>query len=263
MLDRIAIVIPAYNESATLCDVASRALSQISTVIVVDDGSSDDTAEAVAHLPVVLIRNAENRGKAACLFLGAQEALRLGKEYIITLDGDGQHCPEDIPRLIATHVTHPGSIVIGSRLHARQEIPASRYWANRIANFWISLAANCRIDDTQSGFRLYSCRLIMNSGLRHDRSRSFVFESEILIEASRQGITSLCVPVSISYSKLRRRSHFRPVADIARIVNMVTQKLVRHWLTLQGFTRIPRRRLPRESDTVDVAAKKAAPSHPD
>jgi glycosyltransferase involved in cell wall biosynthesis len=221
-----AVVIPAYNEAATIRDVAQRALQQAALVIVVDDGSSDGTAAALADLDVVLLRNDGNRGKAASLRRGADEALRRGALVIVTLDGDGQHCPEDIPLLLRAWREAPERIVIGSRLHRRGHIPPARYWANRVANFWIGLAAGYAIADSQSGFRVYPARVLRDARVRCDRSRSFVFESEILIEAARQGVLARCVPVQVVYSSRARASHFRPVLDIARIVRMVAWRLV-------------------------------------
>jgi glycosyltransferase involved in cell wall biosynthesis len=244
--EQFAVVIPAYNEAATIRGVAARALSQIATVIVVDDGSTDGTTHALENLPVILLRNSENCGKAASLWLGSQEAVRRGARFIVTLDGDGQHSPEDIPKLVSAHASAGESIIIGSRLHAKAEIPPLRYWANRTANFWISWAAGCPIEDTQSGFRIYPCRLITKTNLRHDHAHSFVFESEILIEAQRLAVGIVCVPVNVSYTQLPRRSHFRPVMDIARIVRMVGGKLLTRGLNPGGLLRIVQHRLRRK-----------------
>lgn len=221
-----AVVIPAYNEAATIRDVAQRARRQADLVIVVDDGSSDGTAAALADLDVVLLRNDGNLGKAASLRRGADEALRRGAQAIVTLDGDGQHFPEDIALLLRAWRAAPEHIAIGSRLHRRGHIPRARYWANRVANFWIGLAAGYAIADSQSGFRVYPARLLREARVRCDRSRSFVFESEILIEAARRGVLATCVPVQVAYNGRARASHFRPVLDIARIVRMVAWRLV-------------------------------------
>ena len=156
---------------------------------------------------------------------------------IVTLDGDGQHCPEDIPRLLDAHVAAPSRIVIGSRLHARQKIPTARYRANRFANFWISWAAGYAIADSQSGFRIYPAELFSKAKVTYNEAASFVFESEILIEASRLGVQAICVPISTSYSAHARASHFRPVVDIARIVRMVAWRLLSRGLYLQGLYR--------------------------
>lgn len=221
-----AVVIPAYNEAASIRDVAQRARQLVELVIVVDDGSTDATVAALAGLDVVLLRNESNLGKAASLRRGADEAMRRGASAIVTLDGDGQHCPEDIPALMRAWREAPGCIVIGSRLHQRELIPSARYRANRVANFWIGLAAGYAIADSQSGFRVYPARVLREARVRCDRARSFVFESEILIEAARLGVRALCVPVQVVYGSRARTSHFRPVLDIARIARMLAWRLL-------------------------------------
>jgi hypothetical protein len=155
----------------------------------------------------------------------------------VTLDGDGQHLPEDIPRLLNYFRQSPNTIIIGSRLHEKANIPRARYNANRFASFWISWAAGYPISDSQSGFRIYPANLLDQVKVAHRRSSGFVFESEILIEAGRRGITSLPVSISAIYMPQARASHFRPVVDIARIVRMVTWKLVARGLYLQGLQR--------------------------
>jgi len=109
------VVIPAYNEATTIRDVASRAIRQNENVIVVDDGSTDDTAKVLVGLPVSVLRNQTNRGKAASLWRGFQQALTAGASGVVTLDGDGQHAPEDIPRLLAEAAFYPDHVIIGAR----------------------------------------------------------------------------------------------------------------------------------------------------
>ena len=161
---------------------------------------------------------------------------------VVTLDGDGQHCPEDIPLLLEAWRAASRSIVIGSRLHAREAIPMARYRANRIANFWISWAAGQAIADTQSGFRVYPAALVAQPPVPCGVAASFVFESEILIEAARSGLQVVCVPINAMYWAHGRASHFRPVLDIARIVRMVAWRLITRGLYLQGLLRSLRSR---------------------
>lgn len=236
-MSKIAAVIPAYNEAGTIRDVATRTLYQVPMVIIVDDGSTDGTAAALEGLPVTLLRNAANCGKGASLVLAMFYALENGAEAVITLDGDGQHRPEDIPNLIAAHVRNRDAIVIGSRLHDSQNIPTDRYAANRFANFWIAWAAGQPIPDSQSGFRVYPAALLRVLNVRCDRASGFVYESEILIEAGRRGVKVVAVPVSAIYEVRGRRSHFRPVLDIARITRMVAWKLLSRGLYLHGLVR--------------------------
>jgi UDP:flavonoid glycosyltransferase YjiC (YdhE family) len=234
---RSVVVIPAYNEAGTIGAVAARALAQVPDVIVVDDGSRDGTAEALQNVPVKILRHDRNLGKAAALWSGMQEAIARGATAIITLDGDGQHEPESIPALLALHRRNPDAIIIGSRLHDGRAIPMARYLANRVANFWLSWAAGQPIADSQSGFRLYPAILLSSLALSCDRTKGFVFESELLIEAGRRGIPIRSIPVSAVYGRHLRRSHFRQVRDIARITRMVARKLLARRMDLPGLLR--------------------------
>ncbi len=223
----IVVVIPAYNEALTIRDVTERALKFAAAVVIVDDGSADATSELIADLPVVVLRNDRNIGKAASLWRGFDYALAHGTEFIVTLDGDGQHLPEDIPNLLAVAKRSPRHIVIGARLHDKQKFPPRRYYANQFARFWISWASGYPIADTQSGFRVYPAFLLKKLTRRDVSWNGFVFESEILIAAGAIGVRSIAVAISGIYPEFARPSHFRPVVDIARIVIMVTGRLIR------------------------------------
>lgn len=234
-VESLAVVIPAYNEAATIADIASRALKQSGLVIVVDDGSTDGTAGQLIGLSVVFLRQNKNQGKAASLQTGFGYAFKQGAEKIITLDADGQHQPEDIPRLLEAAIRHPRKIIIAARLKGQESAPKSRLFANRFANFWISWAAGYRIRDSQSGFRLYPAKVLNSLQLDCSRSRSFVFESEMLIEAARAGYRSYPVEVDAIYQPDRRASHYKPVSDTARIVRMVAGKLFSRGMYPQGL----------------------------
>ncbi len=183
----IALVIPAYNEAASLRQVATSALAQHPWVIVVDDGSTDATLQCVADLPLTLLRQPHNQGKAQALWRGMDHALQLGAAAVITMDADGQHRAVDLPRLLAAWHAHPDHIVIGTRLHDRSQFPLKRYLANRFANFWVAWAAGYPILDSQSGFRVYPAHLLRAHRDTCRQAAGFVFESEILIEAGRCG----------------------------------------------------------------------------
>ena len=220
-----SVVIPAYNEAATLRGVALAALEHARSVIVVDDGSTDGTAAAIADLPVSVLRNDCNLGKAASLRRGLAQAVRDGASAVITLDADGQHDPRDIPRLIALHLQHPARIVVGARLHDKHKIPRARYLANRLANLAVGWAAGYSCPDTQSGFRLYPAAVLRSIDLERNESRRFVFDSEVLIDAARMGITTVEVPIAAIYKSDARPSHFRPVRDVVLITLMLAHKI--------------------------------------
>lgn len=234
---KAVVVIPAYEEVGMIRDVAIRARRHVDTVIVVDDGSEDGTVAQLDGLDVTVLRHETNRGKAATLWTGFDHALALGADAIVTLDGDGQHGPEDIPRLLAAHARFPERIVVGTRLHDRANFPARRYYANCFARFWISWAAGYPIADTQTGFRVYPARLFTLVKHADFRAEGFVFESEVLIVAAHHGIRGVGVPIPGIYPKTARPSHFRPVADITRIVVMVAGHLVRRGFYPLGLWR--------------------------
>lgn len=241
MQSNYAALIPAYNEAATLRDVADRCLRQTDRLIVVDDGSTDGTAAVLAGLPLTLLRHGHNQGKAASLWDGFRQALEWPVDGVITLDGDGQHAPEEIPRLIEAASRHPQHLVIGSRLWDRAAFPPARYRANRFANFWIGWASGQPLADSQSGFRVYPAPLLRKLLARGRHADGFVFESEVIIEAARLGHPVLAVPVSAIYRNDARASHFHPARDIARIVLMVAGKLLARGLYPAGLLRSLRR----------------------
>lgn len=235
---RVAVVIPAYNEAHTIRGIARRALAHAGEVIVIDDGSTDRTGAALTDLPVTLITNPSNRGKGASMREGMALALSRDAHVVVTLDGDGQHRPEDIDRLVEAWRADPRRIVIGARRGRQAEMPRARRAANRVADFWISWAAGYPIEDTQSGFRLYpaeTLRLLLRHRSRHD---GFVFESEALIDAGRLGVRTVSVGIEALYGEvLQRASYFRPVVDIMRIVAMVAGKLLARGMNLAGLLR--------------------------
>ncbi|MFO0707148.1 MAG: glycosyltransferase family 2 protein [Nitrospira sp.] len=229
------VVIPAYNEADTVREVALRARRQCAHVIVVDDGSTDGTAEVLAGLDVTVLRNDENLGKAGSLCRGFEQALAEGATGVITLDADGQHLPEEIPLFLTASLDDPNAFLIGARRRDQRKASLLRYAANRVADFWIGWAAGTLIEDSQSGFRLYPSTLLRALDVPHERSRSFVFESEILIEAARRAMVIRKIPVTVMPRTGPCPSHFRPVLDIVRITRMVAWKILSKGLPLGGL----------------------------
>ncbi|MDH5327471.1 MAG: glycosyltransferase family 2 protein [Gammaproteobacteria bacterium] len=230
-----AVLIPAYNEAATIHNVVAKSLAHTDKVIVVDDGSSDDTVAQLHDLSVEVLQNEQNCGKAASLWRGLQHAMEKGYDYVITLDGDGQHDPAEIPELIAKSRDNPNCLIIGARLKNRENAPKARLFANNFADFWVSWAAGQWVSDSQSGFRVYPAQLISKLRIPHHRSRSFVFESEIAIESVRHGHPVVVKPIVSTYHADARPSHFKPVADISKIVLMIAWKIIKWGLYPVGF----------------------------
>jgi glycosyltransferase involved in cell wall biosynthesis len=231
------VLIPAFNEAATIRNLVLRTLAVVPDVIVVDDGSIDGTRGALMRLPITVLTNERNLGKAASLWRGLDYAMAHGAKRVVTLDGDGQHSPEDIGRLLCVADQFPRHIVIGARLHDKKNFPPRRYYANQFARFWISWAAGDPIADTQSGFRVYPASLLAQLTHADVSWGRFVFESEILIAAGALGVRSVAVPIPGIYPPAARRSHFRPVVDIARIVVMVAGRLLRRGMHPAGLWR--------------------------
>ncbi|WP_018865375.1 glycosyltransferase family 2 protein [Thioalkalivibrio sp. ARh3] len=232
-------LIPAHNEGPTIAAVVAATRPHVDRVIVVDDGSRDNTADQVETEPgrVELLCLPDNRGKANALWTGMQHALEQGADAVITLDGDGQHDASEIPGLIAAWQAQPRRLVIGARLKGRETTPRLRLFGNRTADFWIGWASGQPLHDSQSGFRLYPAALLRRLALPHGERRSFVFESEALIEAERLGFPVTLVPVRCIYPDQHRASHFRATTDTLRIIRMVALRLLARGLHPLGLLR--------------------------
>lgn len=232
-----AIIIPAYNEALTILAVVESALQQTPNVIVVNDASTDATAEIVRQTPARLVEHPRNQGKAGALLTGMAEAMSLKVDCVITLDGDGQHDPQQLPQLLNAFESYPNHLIIAARLKNRENAPRARRIANKIADFWVGWAASSPIADSQSGFRLYPIELVRNLKTNAANPSGFVFESEVLIDASTAGYGLAFVPIASCYPKERRASHFRPGFDITQITLMVAGKLLRRWMNLPGLAK--------------------------
>jgi glycosyltransferase involved in cell wall biosynthesis len=244
------LVIPAFNEAETIEAVVDQAIPLVDQVIVVDDGSDDDTSQRLQNSDALLISHEVNRGKAAALESGISHALSQGSEYIITLDGDGQHDPKEIPKLLESAGNNPATIVIAARLKEGHTAPKLRRFANRFADFWVSWASGYEVIDSQSGFRLYPAEIFRKIRLETNRERGFVFESEIIIEAANNKIYSISIPVDTIYRTEGRESHYKPWTDTWRIVRMIALRLLRRGMYPAGLLRSlhllpdPRKRRP-------------------
>ena len=222
----IWVVIPAYNEAATIREVTQRALAMLPHVVVVDDGSVDGTRSALEGLNADVLRNETNCGKGASIVRGCRHALARGAAAVITLDADGQHRPEDIPLLIDAARLRPHRIVIAARTLDTGAAPKARRCANKVGDFCIGWAAGHRIVDSQSGFRLYPAELLATVHPERDGVSGFVFESEILIRGAAAGFLTTAVAVPAIYPQAARPSHFRPVRDILAIGRMIAWQLL-------------------------------------
>ncbi|MGH8556935.1 MAG: glycosyltransferase family 2 protein [Methylococcales bacterium] len=232
---RCAVVIPAYNEAGTIGPLLDAVLERIQTVIVVNDASTDATAAIASIRPVILLNLPRNSGKGHALSTGFRHAIDCGADFVITLDGDAQHDPADLPKFFGAAVRFPGDLIVGARLMNRNNAPINRLLANRFADFWISWASGQPLSDSQCGYRCIPSDVLKQIEVPDKPGRGFVFESEFLIEVSRQGRRVTFVPIRSCYPPDRRPSHFRPVADIMRITGMVAWKLCSRCLFIKGL----------------------------
>ncbi len=245
-----AAVIPARNEARTIRAVAAEACRQVDQVIVVDDGSTDDTAAQLAGLDLVVIRRQPSGGKAAALASGFEHALALGSDWVVTLDGDGQHSAADIGRLLAAARAWPDHLVIGARLRQRHRQPGIRKFANRFADFWVSWASGQRVPDSQTGFRVYPRALLEKVQPSTAKRHGFVFETAMLVDGARRGHPCVAVEIDSVYLDDARPSYFRPGKDVWEIFWFIFWRILLRALFLPGLWRSLTRpaRFHRDSD---------------
>ncbi len=215
---KIGIIIPAFNEAERLGDVLLKCQKSVgrTRMYVVDDGSTDRTAEAAEKQGVELLRHARNMGKGNALKTGFRKALSDGCEAVITMDGDGQHDPGDIQRLLAVLQDARCDIVLGIRSFRIGSMPLLRYLSNRISSMFVSLWSGQRIPDSQCGFRL-----IRSGVLEHMKldTGSYVTESEFLIKAVRKGWKIAFCPIHLVYGG--SGSHMKAISETFRFAGML------------------------------------------
>jgi len=207
-------LIPALDAAGTIENVIRGVFEHVRDVIVVDDGSSDDTAGVAERAGAGVIRHDTNLGKGAALKTGFDRAAEEGYDAVLTLDADGQHDPKYIPDLLKAAETG-AAITLGCRIMDKDRFPPARYYTNRVGVVCISWRAKARIADSQTGYRVYRTGFLKDVRLT---SGGFATETELIIRAGRRGAGIVCVPVEPVYTDdILGRSHFRPVADTYRI----------------------------------------------
>jgi len=219
---KICIVIPCYNHSSTLAAVVTDA-QKFCPILIVDDGST----QPLPPLPdCEIVRLPENTGKGAALRAGFARAAELGYTHVITMDADGQHYAEDLPKFLGAATAQPESLIVGVRDLAAAGCPGHRQRSNAVSSFWFRIETGVRLPDTQCGFRCYPLALVQKLAVKSGR---YAFELEFMVRAAWIGANLAAVPVKCTYIDGIRNSHFRPVVDLWRITSMNMKLVMQSW----------------------------------
>lgn len=244
MVPNVLIVVPLYNHGATVRQVVEGCLRHAADVLVVDDGSTDNGAEAVAGLPVKVIRHQLNRGKGQAILTAAEEAKQQGKTHFITIDADGQHMPSDIPNFIASIAADPRAIILGARKWG-ENVPGASKFGRNFSNFWLRVQTGIKVSDVQCGFRAYPVSIFDAIKTRETR---YAFEVEVLVKAAWAGYPIRDLDIEVYYPPTDERvSHFQKFKDNLRISLLNTR------LTTRALIPVPHKQY-QEDDKGKVSA---------
>jgi len=210
------VIIPTYNNAATLKKVIDDVMEYTTNIIVVNDGSTDDTQTILdAYKDMRVIRFEANCGKGYALRRAIKFAHSLGFRYGITIDSDGQHIADDLPVFIEKIEQEPDALIVGARNMNQSSIPGKSSFGHKFSNFWFRFETGVKLPDTQSGFRAYPIHLLYK---KHYLTRKYEFEIEVLVRAAWRNIKVIPVPIQVYYApKSERVSHFRPFVDFTRV----------------------------------------------
>lgn len=214
----IGAIIPAYNVAATIAQVIAGVQRWIesSRIVVIDDGSNDGTARIAQESGVVVLQNSTNQGKGAALKRGFEYACQQRFDAIITLDGDCQHDPAEIPYFIDCYLKTHAALILGDRTGDFSRMPLDRQFSNKMTSLIISLLTGIRVRDSQSGYRLIKTDLLKRITLISHRYET---ESELLVKALRQGFSIAHVPIRTIYNA--QPSHIHRLRDTLRFIRIV------------------------------------------
>jgi len=217
ILSSTLIVIPTYNNETTLQTVIDSVLLYAKNILIVNDGATDSTSEILNNFQnkIIVLNNDINKGKGFSIRKAMNYAIDNGYSYMITLDSDGQHFAEDIPKFIKDISDNGDALIVGSRDMNSDNVPSKSSFGHKFSNFWYWAETGEKLSDTQSGYRLYPVKLMKNITFFTNR---FEFEVEVLIRSNWNDIVVKTIPVNIFYAQGDKRiSHFRPSVDFTRI----------------------------------------------
>ena len=240
--EAVCVVIPTYNNGKTVAEVVRQVQNYCQDIIVVNDGSTDDTAKvlealtieaaqaetptietqvvethgrASLHTNITIVTHTVNKGKGKALTTGFQAAMERGFRYAVTMDADGQHYASDLPAFAEALTYHSDTIIVGSRQFGQPNMPQKSSFANKFSNFWFTVQTGKKLPDTQTGYRLYPLNKMGKMRLLSSRYEA---ELALLVRSAWRGISILPIPINVYYPpKEERVSHFRPGMDFFRI----------------------------------------------
>ncbi|HRO42977.1 MAG TPA: DUF2062 domain-containing protein [Flavipsychrobacter sp.] len=233
------VLIPTYNNAGSLADVLKKVLEYTHQLLVVNDGSTDTTKEILAQFPNIHVLNySPNKGKGIALQRGFKEAAKLGYDYVITMDSDGQHYPSDLIKFLHQLDETPGALIVGARNMDQEHVPVKSSFGNKFSNFWFWVNTGITLPDTQSGYRCYPLKKLSS---KKYFTTKYEFEIEVMVRASWSGVAVLSIPVSVFYPKPEERvSHFRPFKDFSRIsvLNTFLVLIALLWIKPRDFIKL-------------------------
>ena len=209
-------LVPAFDEGDHVAETVRGILAVCPNVVVVDDGSRDETAARAEAAGATVLRHETNRGKGAALRTGLLYAEEHGFEFVITMDADGQHDPRDLPRFLETYRREQCPVLVGNRMDNPRAMPIVRRLTNRFMSWLLSRRMGQRVPDTQSGYRLYRNDVF---ALAATQASGFAAESEVLLNIAARGIRIRSVPIRVIYRE--ETSQIRPVRDTIRFLGML------------------------------------------
>ena len=232
---KYCVIIPTYNNEKTLEGVISDVLRITKDIIIVNDGSTDNTAAILNKFKSLkIISYSPNRGKGYAIRKGFREAIASGYDYAITIDSDGQHFPSDIDVFVKKAEEIPDSLIVGARNLDPERVSRGSRFANRFSNFWYRFLTGVKLTDTQTGFRLYPLARIKDMKFF---TRKYEFELEVLVRAAWRRINVTSAPIRVYYPPREERiSHFRPFTDFARISLLNTVLVLIALLYIKPFS---------------------------
>ncbi len=213
---RICVLIPSYNESKTIGALVQKIKSAGLDVLVVDDGSPDQTGIIAEQSGARVLRHRENQGKGAALKKGFRYILDNGYDAVITMDGDNQHSPGDIPEFIKAAANPDVDMIVGNRMRVCKNMPLIRWLTNNFMSLVISLICQRNIRDSQCGFRLIKSEVLQEL---NPISSNYEIESETIIEARHKGFKIKFIPIQTIYA--RQASQINPVVDTIRFFKFI------------------------------------------